>query len=507
MLKRNKLEKIDDIRAEIKQEYLNTDLTPWIIGYSGGKDSTTVLQLVVEALLELERENRAKKMVYVISSDTLVENPLVLRKTTTSMKNLAEFAKDNKLPLKAEMIYPESDNTFFVKLIGSGYPSPLQSFRWCTDRIKIMPANKFIYSKVSESGEVILLLGTREEESVSRKLSMQKHYIDGSNLSLHSSIPSAWTYSPIAHLTVNEVWGYLLKNSCPWGDNNNDLYIMYSSSIQDGECPLVIDKETKEKQTCGNSRFGCWTCTIVAEDKSLKGFIESGETWLTPLLEYRNYLIKIRDDEACRNIFDRNGNIKKVDVKIKGDSVIIPKKLHRDEVIISLSKAVSEQAAYKQLASGDYNLKTDPIIVKNGSEYYRVGLSSFTIETRVKLLRKLFETEKLVRNHLSDYLIITKEEIIAIDNIWKDDGYLDYSAIAIYNEYREDNILSSVNNIDFELLKHLCFEENFDENTLHAIIRETSKNVNIKNRNKNIKSIESKLATQRLLLRDNYEDK
>ncbi len=306
-LKRNKLEIIDDIRAEIKQEYLSTGIIPWIIGYSGGKDSTTVLQLVVEVLLDLRRENLANKDVYVISSDTLVENPLVIAKTKLSMDNISRFAREKDLPLKAEMIYPRSDNSFFVNLIGKGYPSPIQSFRWCTDRIKIMPANDYIYSKVDENGEVVLLLGTREGESASRKRSMEKHYIKGSNLSLHSSIMNAWTYSPIAKLTTNEVWGYLLKNRCPWGDNNNELYEMYSSSAQDGECPLVIDDETKAKQTCGNSRFGCWTCTVVVEDKSLKGFIESGETWLRPLLDYRNYLLEIRDQESKRMVFNRKG--------------------------------------------------------------------------------------------------------------------------------------------------------------------------------------------------------
>ncbi len=412
MLKRNKLDVIQDIKDEIKTEYLNSNMTPWIIGYSGGKDSTTVLQLVIEVLIVLKKEGLANKHVYVISSDTLVENPLVLAKTKNSIDNINEFAKSQGLPLTAEMIFPKDDNTFFVNLIGRGYPSPNQSFRWCTDRIKIHPANDYIFSRISENGEVILLLGTREEESVSRKRSMQKHYIKGSNLSLHSSINNAWTYSPIANLTVNDVWGYLLKNSCPWGDNNNELYQMYSSSSQDGECPLVIDSETKEKQTCGNSRFGCWTCTVVKEDKSLMGFIESGETWLQPLVDYRNYLLEIRDDIDKRNLFDRSGNLKKVEVKIKGDEVIIPKKNNRDKIKIPLSEAVTEEKAHQMISSGDYDLKERPIIVKVNSKYYRIGSSAFTIKTRVEMLKKLFEAEKLIKEHLPYYSIITKEEIL-----------------------------------------------------------------------------------------------
>lgn len=501
MLKRNSLEKIQDIRDEIRQEYLNTGMTPWIIGYSGGKDSTTVLQLIFEVLFVLKKEGLAKKKVYVISSDTLVENPLVLQKTKKSIENINKTAVEEGLPLEATMIFPKVKDTFFVKLIGNGYPSPIQSFRWCTDRIKIHPANDFIHNKVDENGEVVLLLGTREDESISRKRNMQKHYIKGSVLSMHSSIKSAWTYAPIAKLTTNEVWSYLLKNRCPWGDNNNDLYIMYSSSTADEECPLVIDEETKGKQTCGNSRFGCWTCTVVVEDKSLKGFIESGENWLTPLLEYRNYLLEIRDDERCRNIFNRKGRLMKAEAKIEDGNVVIPKKFDREKKVIPLSEAVSEEVAHEKIASGDYNLKENPLIVKTGSKYYRVSLSNFTIETRVDLLKKLMETEKLVREHLPSYKIITKEEIVMIDSIWKEDGFLQDSAIEIFNKYREEELVGVDTNLDYDLIEKLCKQENFDETTFLAIVNSADKYRHLKNRNQNIKSIESKLATQKLLLR------
>ncbi|MCB1193045.1 MAG: hypothetical protein H7A23_12965 [Leptospiraceae bacterium] len=32
------------------------------------------------------------------------------------------------------------------------------------------------------------------------------------------------------------------------------------------ECPLVIDDTTP---SCGNSRLGCWTCTVIDQDKSM----------------------------------------------------------------------------------------------------------------------------------------------------------------------------------------------------------------------------------------------
>ncbi len=501
MLKRSNLKVISDIKKQIREEYLNSGQTPWILGYSGGKDSTTVLQLVIEVLIVLRKEKLAKKYVYVISSDTQVENPLVLNKTKKSIENINDFARKEGLPLSAEMIHPNNNDTFFVNMIGRGYPSPNQSFRWCTDRIKINPANEYIFSKVNENGEVILLLGTREQESTSRKRSMEKHYIKGSNLSLHSSIKNAWTYAPIAKMSVNDIWGYLLKNACPWGDNNHQLYELYSSSSQDGECPLVIDSETKDKQTCGNSRFGCWTCTVVKEDKSLKGFIESGESWLKPLVEYRDYLLEIRDDVDKRNVFDRKGNLKKVEVVIKDGNIIIPKKNTRSEMIIPVSDAISEEEAHNIILSGNYDLKKKPIIVKQHSKYYRIGSSAFTIETRKEMLVKLLEVEKKINQVHEDIKLITEREILNIDNIWKQDGYALYSAIDIYNKYHNGTIYYQDEYLDLKLIQKICKEENFDVETFISIMKEAQNYRNLKNRNKAIQSLQGKLATQKLLLR------
>ncbi len=501
MLKRNNLDKINAIKNQIKTEYINTGLTPWIIGYSGGKDSTTVLQLVIEVLIVLKEEGLANKQVYVISSDTLVENPLVIVSTLKSMERIQLFAKENNLPLQADLIYPEVKDSFLVKMIGNGYPAPIQSFRWCTDRIKIKPANKYIYSKIDENGECILLLGTREAESVSRKRSMDKYVIKGSNLSVHSSITNAFTYAPIAKLTVNEVWSYLLKVSNPWGDDNHELYNLYANSSADEECPLVIDAETKDKQTCGNSRFGCWTCTVVTEDKSLKGFIASGSEWLKPFLDYRSFLIEIRDDEDKRNIFNKKGNIMKVDIAPKDGKFIIPKKFGREKREIDISEVKTEEEAYEIISSGKVDLKKNPIIVEKNGGYYRVGVSSMTIDTRKIMLEELLKTEEKIRTHLVDYEIIRREEILEIDKIWKEEGYFEYSALEIYNLFHSNLFELGNENIDYALLEELASKFDFDKKTLFSIIYNSNSNKHLKNRSSNIRLIKKAISTQKLLLR------
>ena len=75
----------------VKNLYL-ADMIPWICGYSGGKDSTAVVQLVWMALSELPEENR-KKTVYVISTDTLVESPVVSLWAKRSLAKMQEAAK------------------------------------------------------------------------------------------------------------------------------------------------------------------------------------------------------------------------------------------------------------------------------------------------------------------------------------------------------------------------------------------------------------------------------
>jgi hypothetical protein len=66
---------VRSLEEEIRELY-TADEVPWIIGYSGGKDSTAVLQLVWSAIEALPPERRHKP-IHVISTDTMVENPVV----------------------------------------------------------------------------------------------------------------------------------------------------------------------------------------------------------------------------------------------------------------------------------------------------------------------------------------------------------------------------------------------------------------------------------------------
>ncbi len=82
--------------------------------------------------------------------------------------------QSSKCRFKANLLHPEVKNSFWVCLMGKGYPSPRNRFRWCTERMKIKPANQFIRQIVRHSGEDILVLGTRKAESSKRAATMEK---------------------------------------------------------------------------------------------------------------------------------------------------------------------------------------------------------------------------------------------------------------------------------------------------------------------------------------------
>jgi len=290
------------------QELYMADDVPWVVGYSGGKDSTAVLQIVWLALSGLTDEQHHKP-VHVISTDTLVENPVVSAWVTHSLDVMQASAAQSNLPITPHRLTPAVTDTFWVNLIGRGYPAPRPKFRWCTERLKIKPSNGFIREMVKSHGEAILVLGTRKAESSGRSHRMTELEARRVRdlLSPNSSLPNCLVYSPIEDWSNDDVWTFLMQVSNPWGYSNKELLTMYQGASPDGECPLVVDANTP---SCGDSRFGCWTCTLVDKDKSMAAMIQNDEEkeWMLPLLDLRNAL-DVPDDRHLRDFRRMNGSV------------------------------------------------------------------------------------------------------------------------------------------------------------------------------------------------------
>ncbi|MBI2058416.1 MAG: DNA phosphorothioation system sulfurtransferase DndC [Nitrospirae bacterium] len=277
-----------EIRESLSRLYIE-DPRPWLVGFSGGKDSTMLASLLFDAVASIPRENR-KKPINLLCTDTRVEIPAIVGMVEGTLDKMRKFSSQNELNFEAHLLKPPAEQSFWVNIIGRGYPPPNRTFRWCTQRMKIDPVNDFVKKRIGHWGDAILHLGARREESATRAQTMAG--IETRNgLRRHPDLPRVWVSNPIEYLTTEEVWAYLLQTPNPWGGDNRALYKLYSSA-SNGECPIQIDTSTP---SCGNSRFGCWTCTVVDRDKASEGLLAAGDERMEKLIEFRETLQFYRD--------------------------------------------------------------------------------------------------------------------------------------------------------------------------------------------------------------------
>lgn len=401
-----KSKRIRKIIEELKDQYTEEDryLRPWIIGFSGGKDSTVLLTLVWLTMLELREVGISlKRKVYVVCNDTLVENPVIEEYVSTVLSTIDRAAKKQHLPITVTTTTPTLEDSFWCCVIGKGYPVPNNSFRFCTEKMKIKPTSQFITNQVAADGEAIVLVGTRLTESQARERSIKRHEVKGHRLSKHPLNPNTFTYAPIKELMLEEVWWIINAIPSPWGFDNQILYKIYlDASADDYECPTVVTDDSH--RSCGQSRFGCWICTVVKEDKSMSSLIKNGVEWMKPLLDFRNRLVENRNVSELRCSTRRNGQ-----------------------------RAVDE--------SGH-------------------NLGNYTMEYRIQLLRELLNIQKQTQDFRSSINLITNQELIAIQVIWYRDGNFTTTVNDIYNEVYGYNIPNT--NIGLQerlLLEKACAEQ------------------------------------------------
>jgi len=294
---------LESTKENLINNYL-ADQRPWVVAFSGGKDSTLVLQLVYEMLLD--KRVKVRKPIYIISSDTLVEPPNISSYLSKTLELIKQNAQALNLAINVNIVTPSVEERFWSKIIGKGYPTPTWWFRWCTSYMKIRPSRRAIAQITRKHGSVILLLGTRYSESSSRLTKMKGRQYNERGLNPHNDIPNALVFSPIENWKTDDVWEYLFKNNPPpWGGNHDFMLNLYRQA-SGGECPIILNINTP---SCGGSRFGCWTCTVVKEDKAMKGFVETGEGWMEPLQDFRSWIKGIREDPSMRMNKRRNKTI------------------------------------------------------------------------------------------------------------------------------------------------------------------------------------------------------
>lgn len=295
--------------------------------------------------------------------------------------------------------------------------------------MKIKPTQRFILEQVDEFGEAVILIGTRSSESASRAQSMKKHEIKGKRLSKHPTQPNTYMYAPIRNLMLEEVWYIINTMPSPWGADNSELFQIYlDASADDYECPTVVTD--KEHKSCGQSRFGCWTCTVVKQDKSMSALIENGLTWLKPLLKLRNELAEERNIIENRMPQRRNG-----------------------------TNAVN-------------------------------GMGPYFPWYRASVLERLLKAQKEIQKEKKHIELITNQELIAIQTIWYRDSVFEHKISEIYNSiYKTDLDMKNQNEKkekEMELLKNSCKENPNDFGLIQELLT-LQKNKSLLNRKRGLK--------------------
>ncbi len=382
----------------MKEEFLK-DSRPWVVTFSGGKDSTTVLHLTIEMLFELPPEKRKK--VFIVASDTLVEMPVITDYFYKKIAQIQKFIEKSKLNIEIKILKPEIKESFWSLLLGKGYPAPNTSFRWCTERLKIKPATKYLTSLANKYKSIVMLLGVRKAESNTRKTSIEKRELNFRGFTKHNNVPNAFTFSPIKEWTNEEVWTFLSSNKAPWG-SHEDMMKLYDKGSGEADCNIALNPQDP---SCGKTRFGCWVCTVVNKDKSMENMLYT-EEWMKPLNEFRNKLLKYRNDPTKRN---------------------------------------------KRRRSGEK------------------GLGPYTMEVRRELLQNLLEIENQLKDKLNGKKLILDEEIIQIQYEWENDGDFLNSAIEIAKNFGRDINYYSFNALEDEE-KELAFKHNLTPNFINKLL-------------------------------------
>ncbi len=389
------IEKALEAQAHLLKLYSDeTDTRDWAVAWSGGKDSTCVMGILVNAIESLPKEKRTRK-VHAVMSDTKVENPELASYMHDQVEKLNAYCKRKELPIEAQIVSRPVEKSYFVLTLGRGYFMPLNNGqgRWCTDRLKIQPSNEALKA-INPS---FLLIGTRMSESAKRAASIGKWTEDAevdAKIGLHASLPNTKTFMTIVDFDIDDVWAYLAENRLGW-TTTAEVRRLYKEAT--GECginnPKGVEAKAKEMEGCG-ARFGCWLCPVVMTDRSTEEMAKTHD-WMEPLTEWRETQIKVY------------GEFKPA--KPEGQ-----KRAERSQQLRKW-EAIGEQIKLRTKCG--YN---------RAGKRMKDGQGTITLEARKWLFDRLMETQELVNRirqiqGLSPMKLIDDEEVAKIKELWAED--------------------------------------------------------------------------------------
>ncbi|MBF0706724.1 phosphoadenosine phosphosulfate reductase family protein (plasmid) [Alkalihalobacillus hwajinpoensis] len=428
----NVFQEFDEIKEFLKNEYLEDNIKPFIISYSGGKDSSLVLTLVWQMIMKLPTD-LLKREIHVVMSDAAAETPVMSRYQRGIMKIIETTVVEQKLDhiFKVHLVKPSIKGRFFFRTLGRGYPpaTPNSRTRPCTFHMKILPIQRLLNEIINQtiqkqdcfsenSYAITSILGVRTSESVSRAESMKKHSVEDF-YAKHATDDRIRVMHPIKNIELDALWSYLLalpNGEFPYGGNVSDMMKMYGKTGH--ECSITEGSQGGVGASCGQvgSRTGCFTCPLAGKnDKMLSAMIDEGYTNYSYLQEWKNYMLDIRNDVRFRLPTQRqkfNKHQKKAE-------------LSKDDFSLFSIDCIEDSQQRRLHRYETFNKAT-----------FNYAPGGFTIEARKRMLEYLLWTQNKIGEEL-----IEDEELQAIYQTWKEDGYDIDPKDVIPNRYKHDEKL------------------------------------------------------------------
>ncbi|MEZ8733835.1 hypothetical protein [Vibrio sp. 10N.239.312.D08] len=363
------------------------------VGFSGGKDSTCVLIIFLEAMRRVIAEGSTSvPKCYVLNSNTKREMPLIDSYAEWSLTQITIFAAKNNLPVEVHQVKPSLTGSFNYYCIGRGkLPRFPGQSRDCAISEKIQPQQKLVKKIEAENNcEIITLLGTRLDESAARKRSMERFDMDEVSI---VEVEGKKTFAPIANFELDDVWE-LIAGCVQYDGKPARIYNTYTPNFDEmmqlyrdansGTCGVIVG-DKGNKSSCG-SRFGCAWCTVSGErDNSLESMLEQDEAYsfMKPFVKFRQFLLNIRFDMNSRDF--RGKRIDHGWMKVLPDYFKPEVKRQLLRFLITMDRMEVERA-------------------KKHEEMYYSGKIEKT-ELNLLLCYPMFEN-------------VTKDDILAIDFVW-----------------------------------------------------------------------------------------
>jgi len=225
---------------------------PWVVGFSGGKDSTITVHVVVEAI----KRGAELSNVYVIYEDTLLEHPSLRRSAVEMLRSLQKISQEElRSIVKPIILKPMVSKDFISMMVLKGYPAPGPRFRWCTRVLKLEPLKNFI----CPLREFVMVSGVRLSESNYRKGNIKSKRLQGKTITEMSFAGTkAIVVMPILTWSNSDVITFLSTMNRWDGENYNYILELYGLNNAYEkiltEIPITI-------------RFGCWICTVISREK------------------------------------------------------------------------------------------------------------------------------------------------------------------------------------------------------------------------------------------------